>query len=214
MPAAQPGPRPACDGAPTSRRTRWSSEPPVAASTRRPEVPLSSSRSASACAYAYGIAAQADGEIVAAVLALGANPPRQPPDGRVIEQQRLDERLQQVDEIVVPADVRELVRQDRLELLGATAPPARWPAAARRAAASRSPSARRRRADSSSRTARPMCSWRASVRAVLLPACPPPATPDAASSRCTHSHPLASRSDSSRTPHIHATDEQRQPRHE
>ena len=54
MPAAHPGARPACDGGPTRRRTRWSSEPPVAASARWPGRPRSSSRSASALAYAYG----------------------------------------------------------------------------------------------------------------------------------------------------------------
>ena len=63
------------------------------------------------------IAAQAHRQIVAAVLALDADPARQPPHRRVIEEQRLDERLQQVDEVVVAADVRQLVREDRLELL-------------------------------------------------------------------------------------------------
>ena len=64
------------------------------------------------------IAAHVHGEIVAAVFALGADLRRHPPHRRVIEQQRLDHRLQQVDEIVVTADVRELVREDRLQLLG------------------------------------------------------------------------------------------------
>ena len=64
------------------------------------------------------ITTQADGEVVAAVLALRANASRQPPDGGVIEEQRLDERLQEIDQIVVAPDVRELVRQNRLELLG------------------------------------------------------------------------------------------------
>ena len=49
-PASQPGPRPACDGAPSSRRTRCSSEPPVAATASRPAAPRSCSRFASACA--------------------------------------------------------------------------------------------------------------------------------------------------------------------
>ena len=64
-----------------------------------------------------GIAAEPDREIVAAVLALNADPARQPPYGGVIEEQRLDERLEQVDEVVVTTDVRELMRQDRFELL-------------------------------------------------------------------------------------------------
>ena len=39
------------------------------------------------------IATQADGKVVAAVLAFSADPARQPPDRGVIEQQRLDESL-------------------------------------------------------------------------------------------------------------------------
>ncbi len=70
--------------------------------------------------------------------------PREPPHGRVIEQQRLDQRLQQVDEIVVAADVRELVRENRLELLRRQAGERARPAAAPPDAASQSPSAPRR----------------------------------------------------------------------
>jgi hypothetical protein len=65
-----------------------------------------------------GIAAEADGEIVAAVLALVSNAPRQPPHRRVIKEQRFDEGLQQVHEVVVAADVRELVRDDGFDLGG------------------------------------------------------------------------------------------------
>ena len=115
--ASQPGARPACVGAPSSRRTRCSSDPPVAASTsvagcRTQPFELGERRR-----VGHRIAAQAHREIVAAVLALDADPARQPPHRRVIEQQRLDERLQQVDEVVVTPDVRELVREDRLELV-------------------------------------------------------------------------------------------------
>jgi hypothetical protein len=63
------------------------------------------------------IAAQAHREIIAAVLALDPDSARYPPDRRMIEEQRLDERLQQVDDVVVPPDVRELVRENRLELV-------------------------------------------------------------------------------------------------
>ena len=66
----------------------------------------------------HRIATQADREVVAAVLALGADASRQPPDRGVIEEQRFDERLQEVDQVVVASDVRELVRQERLELPG------------------------------------------------------------------------------------------------
>ena len=57
-----------------------------------------------------------DRQIVAAVLALGADSARHPPHGGVIEQQRLDDRLQQVDEIVVAPHVRELVGDQRFDL--------------------------------------------------------------------------------------------------
>ena len=62
------------------------------------------------------VAAERDGDVVAAVLALHANPLRQPPHGRVVEQERLRDRLQHVQGVVVAADVRELVRQDRFDL--------------------------------------------------------------------------------------------------
>ena len=64
----------------------------------------------------HGIAAQAHGQVVTAVLAFRPDAARQPPDGRVIEQERLEQRLQQVHEIVVPADMCELVGQDRFDL--------------------------------------------------------------------------------------------------
>ena len=57
------------------------------------------------------IADRATGELVGHELALRAQPCRQPPHHRMEEQQRLDPRLQQVDEIVAARDVRELVRQ-------------------------------------------------------------------------------------------------------
>ena len=63
------------------------------------------------------VAAQAHGEIVAAVLPLGANPPRQPPHRRVIEQQRFDDGLEEIDDVVVTPDVGELVREDGFHLV-------------------------------------------------------------------------------------------------
>ena len=65
----------------------------------------------------HGVATGHDREIVAAVLALGADDPRHPPDRRMIEEQRLDGGLHEVHEVVVAADVRELVRDDGLDLL-------------------------------------------------------------------------------------------------
>ena len=51
-------------------------------------------------------------------LALGANVPRHPPDRGVVEQERFDNALQDVDQIVVPADVRQLMQQERFQLRG------------------------------------------------------------------------------------------------
>ncbi len=63
-----------------------------------------------------GIAAETDRQVVAAVFALDPDGTRQPPYGRVIEQQRFDERLDQVDEVVVAPHVREFVGEDRFDL--------------------------------------------------------------------------------------------------
>ncbi len=63
------------------------------------------------------VLADVDHQIVAAVFALGADLARYPPDGRVIEQERFDGRLNQVDQVIVPANVGQLVRQNRFELL-------------------------------------------------------------------------------------------------
>src|SRR5215472_8082033 len=54
---------------------------------------------------------------VATVFALGANDAADPPDGRMIEQERFDETLEQIDQIIVPFDVAELVREQRLDLV-------------------------------------------------------------------------------------------------
>ena len=62
------------------------------------------------------VAADADGDIVTAVLALGPDAARDPPDGGVIEQNRLDEALQQVDQVVVSAEVGDLVGEDGLNV--------------------------------------------------------------------------------------------------
>ena len=116
--ASQPGPRPACDGvreqaadAMREASRRW---PPARAC---PDVGAQFFEVGKRLRVSIRIAAQADRKIVAAVLALDADAARQPPDRRMIEEQRLDERLQQVHQVVVAADVRELVREDRFELL-------------------------------------------------------------------------------------------------
>jgi hypothetical protein len=63
-----------------------------------------------------GVAAHAHRHFIAAVLALGANPLREPPHRGVIEEQRLGDGLQQVDKVVVTADVRQFVRENRFHL--------------------------------------------------------------------------------------------------
>ena len=62
------------------------------------------------------ITAHRDRQIVAAVLALVPHAGGDPPHRRVVEQQRFDRRLDQVDEVVVPAHVGQLVREQGLEL--------------------------------------------------------------------------------------------------
>ena len=52
------------------------------------------------------------------MLALGADSAGDPPDGRVIEEKRLDEGLEDADEVVVAADMGELVGEDGFELRG------------------------------------------------------------------------------------------------
>ena len=63
-----------------------------------------------------GIATQRHRDVVAAMLALDTNPRREPPHRGMVEEQCLHDRLQQVDQIIVAADMRELVRENRLDL--------------------------------------------------------------------------------------------------
>ena len=58
------------------------------------------------------------GQVVGAVLALDADLVRDPPDCRMIEQHCLHRRLQQVDHVIVTADVSQLVRQQCFQLRG------------------------------------------------------------------------------------------------
>ena len=68
-------------------------------------------------AYVFqAVAAYRDRGIVAAVLALHANPLVHPPDRGVIEQHRFREYLEQVHEVIQPLDVRQFMRDDRLDL--------------------------------------------------------------------------------------------------
>ena len=62
------------------------------------------------------IAAGQHREIVAAVFAFDADDVRHPPHRRVIEEEALDGRLHEIDQIVVTPDVCELVRDDRFDL--------------------------------------------------------------------------------------------------
>src|SRR5450631_2398691 len=63
------------------------------------------------------IATDRHGHIVATLFALGANVPRHPPDRRVVEQQGFGHALQNVNQKIVPPDVRELMQQQRLQML-------------------------------------------------------------------------------------------------
>ena len=65
------------------------------------------------------VPAEGNRDVVAAVLAFDAEAVGQPPHGRVEEEDGLDGRLDQVDRVVVPAHVRQLVGQDGAQLLGA-----------------------------------------------------------------------------------------------
>ncbi len=55
---------------------------------------------------------------IATGLTFDANLATDPPNGRVEEQQRLDDHLAEVDEIVEPADVGQFVREDGAQIVG------------------------------------------------------------------------------------------------
>src|SRR5262245_47175284 len=63
------------------------------------------------------ITANAHSQIITTMLTFSANSCRQPPYGRVIKKDRFDATLHHVHEEIVPADVRELMRQHRPELI-------------------------------------------------------------------------------------------------
>ena len=60
---------------------------------------------------------RSDRAVVATELALHADTTRDPPHGRVVEQQNLHEGLHDVHEVVVAGDVRQLVGDESLDLL-------------------------------------------------------------------------------------------------
>ena len=64
----------------------------------------------------HGIAAHRDRHIVAAVFTFEPDLFREPPHRRVIEEQRFRNRLKHVHRIIVAADVRQLVGENRLDL--------------------------------------------------------------------------------------------------
>src|SRR4030095_11980152 len=64
----------------------------------------------------HSIAAGLDHHVVAAVLAFDSNLPRAPPDRRMVEEKRFDERLQHVDEVIMPAHMSELVGENGSEV--------------------------------------------------------------------------------------------------
>ena len=58
---------------------------------------------------------------VAAGFAFAADPGGDDPDGGVEEEQRFDDPLQEVDEVVPAADVGQLVQEDHFDFVGAPA---------------------------------------------------------------------------------------------
>src|SRR4029453_3364065 len=59
-----------------------------------------------------GVSAETHCQIVAAVLALSANPVREPPHGGMIEEQCFHHGLEKIDQIVMTPDMGKLVRQE------------------------------------------------------------------------------------------------------
>jgi hypothetical protein len=64
-----------------------------------------------------GIATHTDGAIITAEFPFVANSRGDPPNCRMVEEKRLDKHLQDVDEVVVSTDVRQLMGDQRFELL-------------------------------------------------------------------------------------------------
>src|SRR5262249_56777343 len=63
------------------------------------------------------IAAHRHGQIITTMFPLLTNPSRDPPDRGVIKEQGFDHSLQQIDQVIVAANVRQFVSDDRLQLL-------------------------------------------------------------------------------------------------
>jgi hypothetical protein len=65
---------------------------------------------------ADGVANDRERDVVAAMLAFGAESIRQAPDRGMVEEDRLQQCLPKVDDKIVSADMRQLVGKDRFEL--------------------------------------------------------------------------------------------------
>jgi len=63
-----------------------------------------------------GVTAQGYGNIVAAMFPLVTDLAANPPNGRMVEQQRLDGGLDETNEIVVAADMRKLIGEEGADL--------------------------------------------------------------------------------------------------
>jgi hypothetical protein len=59
-----------------------------------------------------------DDEIVATTFSLGSHDVRDPPHGRVIKEEALDQALEDVDQIIVAANVCQLMEQNDFDLSG------------------------------------------------------------------------------------------------
>src|SRR5580704_16847432 len=65
-----------------------------------------------------GVARNRNSFVVAAKFALVAKLAGNPPDGGMVEQECFGDALQDVDEIIVAADMREFVSEQRLDVFG------------------------------------------------------------------------------------------------
>ena len=68
------------------------------------------------CGVGQAVATDLHGQIIAAVLAFAPHLTGKPPDGRMVEQQSLDDDLQEIDQVIVAADMGQFVGEDCFEL--------------------------------------------------------------------------------------------------
>ena len=102
---------------PSSRSMRASNDPPFAASASCGPAASQGFKLSQCPRVSQRVALNGNSEIVATMLSLQSHLLGNPPDGWMVEEQSLDGCLQQVHQIVVPADVSQFVSQNGFELL-------------------------------------------------------------------------------------------------